>query len=96
MSANIADLIKSSVTEARDAMLQAAREVIRLRTRCEHLEMALNRMVCAHENLEADTEGKYPPPDSGCVECTLGSVPNRYNTGLCAFHNAKRVLGQTS
>lgn len=62
--------------------------------RITELETALNRMVCAHENLSADTEGQYPPLDAGCVECTAGVTPDRYNTGLCAYHNAKRLLGQ--
>lgn len=63
-------------------------------TRIDALETALNRMVLAHENLESDTEGKYPPADAGCIECTVGAVPDKYNTGLCAYHNAKQLLGQ--
>lgn len=59
------------------------------------LEDALNRMVLAHESLSADTEGKYPYADIGCIECTVGTVPNRLNTGLCAYHNAKKLLGQS-
>lgn len=29
------------------------------------------------------------PVDAGCFECTAGTVPNRLNTGLCAYHFAK-------
>lgn len=65
-----------------------------LNDRIQQLEVALNRMICAHENLESETEGKYPSPDSGCIECTCGTVPDKYNTGLCAYHNAKKLLGQ--
>ena len=58
------------------------------------LETALNRMVCAHDNTLADSEGKWPQPDMGCVICTAGTVPNALNTGLCAKHNAMKLLGQ--
>lgn len=63
--------------------------------RIHELETALNRMVLAHENLRDDTEGQYPPLDAGCIECTVGTVPDRLNTGLCAYHSAKTLLGQS-
>lgn len=62
--------------------------------RVSKLETALAEMIDAHESLSADTEGKYPMPDTGCIECTVGTVPNNRNTGLCAYHGAKRLLGQ--
>lgn len=80
------DVVKHGVDEARMVMRRAA-------DRIQELETALNRMVCAHENLSSDTEGKYPSLDSGCIECTGGATPDRYNTGLCAYHNAKKLLG---
>jgi hypothetical protein len=61
--------------------------------RIHELETALNRMILAHENTLADSEGRWPHPDHGCIECTLGTVPNKFNTGLCAYHTAKKVLG---
>lgn len=64
-------------------------------SRISELETALNRMICAHENLSSNTEGRYPEADFGCIECTVGTVPNRLNTGLCAYHNAKKLLGQS-
>lgn len=30
--------------------------------------------------------------DAGCFECTLGTTPNRFNTGLCVYHIAAHVL----
>lgn len=92
---SLAAAMKSGVEEAKAAMAEAARELDRLRSRTNHLEAALNRMVCVHENTQADTEGKYPSPDAGCIECTLGTVPDRVNTGLCAYHNAKQLLGHS-
>ena len=82
--AALADVVKNAQAAMRDSL-----------TRIHELETGLNRMVLAHENLVSDTEGKYPPPDSGCIECTVGTVPNRLNTGLCAYHSAKKLLGHS-
>ena len=60
------------------------------------LETALNRMVLAFENTRADTDGRWPALDSGCIECTQGATPDEFNTGLCALHNAKRLLGHSA
>lgn len=75
------------LTDANEAMRLGAQRI-------DQLETALNRMVLDHENLLSDTEGRYPPADSGCIECTAGCVPDKYNTGLCSYHNAKKLLGQ--
>lgn len=60
----------------------------------DELRTALSRMVLAFEALRDNTEGRYPEADAGCIHCTVGTVPNRFNTGPCAYHNAKRILGQ--
>jgi hypothetical protein len=73
--------------------VKAMQLIEHLQERRDEFKTALNRMVLAHENLSNDTEGKYPPLDAGCIECTAGTVPDRLNTGLCAYHNAKRLLG---
>lgn len=39
------------------------------------------------ENLE-----DRAPVDAGCIQCTAGTVPNRLNTGLCAYHIAKEII----
>ena len=30
--------------------------------------------------------------DPGCFKCTMGTTPNRFNTGLCIYHIAEHVL----
>lgn len=62
--------------------------------RIQELEMALTRMICAHENVIEDSEGRYPRPDHGCFYCTKGTVPNDRDSGPCAYHNAMKLLGQ--
>jgi hypothetical protein len=66
-----------------------------LRKRIHELEVVLNRMVLAHENTMSESDGQWPQPDTGCIECTVGTVPDKYNTGPCAYHSAKRLLGQS-
>lgn len=78
---------------ASDVMQHAERELDRRKARIDQLEFLLHRFVLAHETTEADSEGHYPHPDTGCIECTLGTVPDIRNTGRCAYHETKRVLG---
>jgi len=33
-------------------------------------------------------------PDSGCIECTKGTVPNSKNTGLCDYHKARAAIAK--
>lgn len=84
-----------ALNKALEAMRDQSLELVTARSRINVLETALSRMVLAHENLESDTEGRYPHADVGCIECTVGTVPDRLNTGLCAYHNAKKLLGQS-
>lgn len=65
-------------------------------TRINELETALNRMVHTFENTRDDSEGHYPALDGGCIQCTQGATPDRFNTGPCAYHNAKKLLGHAS
>lgn len=65
-----------------------------LNDRIHELEVALNRMICAHENTLSESDGRFPLKDSGCIDCTSGTVPDDRNTGRCAYHEAKVLLGQ--
>ena len=85
----------SEFAQIGEGMRNASMAMQQATNRIHELESALNRMVVAHENLSNDTEGTYPDLDSGCIECTQGATPDRYNTGLCAYHNAKKLLGHT-
>lgn len=75
------------------AMSEASLELDRRKARIDQLEFLLHRFVLAHETTESDSEGHWPHPDTGCIECTLGTVPDVRNTGRCAYHETKRVLG---
>lgn len=84
-----------ALNNALETIRDQGAELITVRRRLHELETALNRMVLAHENLSADTEGQYPHADIGCIECTSGVTPDRYNTGPCAYHTAKALLRQS-
>ena len=83
----------NTIQDACDTMDQAKREILSLRTRVHQLESALSRMVSEHDETVSNTEGRYPTADSGCIACTLGTVPNHLNTGLCGYHRARELLG---
>lgn len=40
--------------------------------------------------LEHDEE--VTPPDTGCLECSLGTVPKHLETGPCLYHQACELL----
>lgn len=64
-----------------------------LQAQRDALKDALSRMLALHDTTVCDSEGLWPEPDSGCLECTCGTVPNTHNTGLCAYHHAKKLFG---
>jgi len=54
---------------------------------------ALDRLVA---RLDSEPEDASFLIDSGCIECTVGTVPNDLNTGLCPLHAAKAVLREAA
>jgi hypothetical protein len=62
--------------------------------RIHELETTLNRMIEVYEDTLSDSDGRFPGPDAGCPDCTRGTVPDKFNSGPCAYHTAKRLLGQ--
>ena len=84
---DVVDQITAALLDSQHAMRLAV-------TRLHELETALNRMVLAYENTLADSEGRWPQADCGCVFCTQGQVPEKLNTGPCSYHTAKKLLGQ--
>lgn len=82
------------LTQVNTVMREANEAMRRGVERIDELETALNRMICAHENTLSESDGRFPLKDCGCIDCTSGTVPDDRNTGPCAYHNAKRLLGQ--
>lgn len=54
---------------------------------------ALKRLVALYDE-ESGTIDVSPSP--GCLECTCGVTPNKYNTGLCALHEARKAIAKAS
>jgi len=78
---------KATLVGAQFAMQQGTKRI-------HELETALNRMALAHENSQEESDGRWPRPDSGCVYCTHNTTPLKFDTGPCAYHTAKKLLGQ--
>jgi hypothetical protein len=51
---------------------------------------ALERLVREFDDLD-----EHRPLHVGCIQCTWGATPDRYNTGPCAYHSAKALLAST-
>lgn len=85
---------EQSIGQIANVMIESSSAIRSALKYIHELEAALNRMICAHETTLSDSEGRYPHADAGCIDCTSGTVPDRLNTGPCAYHAAKRVLGQ--
>lgn len=75
-------------------MREAAERVASQNARIALLEAALARMITMVDDSRADSEGRYPTLDSGCVMCTEGVTPDQFNTGLCAYHSDQHILRQ--
>ncbi len=63
--------------------------------RIQQLEVVCGRLVKLVEDTEDNTEGRYPGPEPSCNECTGGCTPIQYDKGLCALHQAKKLLRQS-
>lgn len=104
-AANLREITRAS-DDAIATMREAASELTRLQAensalrqelttaqaRGTLLELALGGCVKIIEDSWSDSDGRYPYPDGGCIDCTLGTVPNHLSTGPCAYHEAKRLL----
>jgi hypothetical protein len=55
------------------------------------LRNALERLL---KNYDPESQCILLEADAGCIECTCGTTPNNLNTGLCAHHDALRLLGR--
>jgi hypothetical protein len=90
------DIARVHAAGHQSGRLGAEHEIEVLRARIESLESCLRGMVEEHDETESNTEGRYPCADHGCIDCTLGTVPNHLNTGRCAYHKARKLLGIVS
>lgn len=46
--------------------------------------------------IDWENPGAAFEPDSGCLQCTSGTTPNKHNTGPCAYHKATTALKEQS
>jgi hypothetical protein len=55
---------------------------------------SMAKYVLEMEDIYNDEHDHPLPKDSGCIDCTVGTVPDRLNTGRCMYHQAKRLLSE--
>lgn len=72
---------------------QQAKHTLALQARVDELTVGLNRLVELVERTKEDSEGVWPHPDTGCIYCAHGTTPAHRNTGPCAYHWARKLLG---
>lgn len=64
------------------------------RIKMDEILKALDRLViaidCENDNTEGATMAHMASP--GCIICTVGTVPDRLNTVLCAYHHAVHII----
>lgn len=81
-------------TDLEDALLTA--HAMRASKPLSPEKILIKRLVREIEDIVSDTDGQWPSPDGGCIECTNGVVPNDLNTGLCPYHAALEYLKKTA
>jgi hypothetical protein len=79
------DLVGTAVLEVEAAL------IVRACNAHDAMLAALQASEREYENLE-----DHAPVDAGCIECTLGTVPNRLNTGLCAHHLRRAAIAKAT
>jgi hypothetical protein len=62
----------------------------------DDLTQALEGLVQLVEDTMTLSDRVFPIPDCGCSECMAVPLAVKHNTGLCAFHKAKRLLAPES
>lgn len=55
----------------------------------------IKKLVTQFDQCRSDSEGEWPHADTGCPYCTVGTVPDTRNTGLCPYHTATNYLADT-
>lgn len=85
--------IEAAVAQANANIAEAGPLMSEAATMIERQHDIITRLVAMLDDVRDNSEGHYPPLDSGCIACTQGATPNRYNTGPCAYHAALRLLG---
>jgi hypothetical protein len=56
------------------------------------LTVTLKGLVELVEDTMTLSDRVFPIPDSGCSECMAVALSAKDDTGLCAYHKAKRLL----
>lgn len=94
------DHLQSSLKESIRLQGEYAAEVERLKAErdaarecAKNVGEALSGVL---NKIDWENPGAAFEPDSGCLQCTSGTTPNKHNTGPCAYHKATTALKEQS
>jgi len=83
--------LRESEANGAEAEARALHDLYESRAREVALRQAVRDLIkCMHDE-ESNAERDFFT-EPGCVICTHGVTPDRYNTGLCAVHRAEKLL----
>jgi hypothetical protein len=85
MSASPQELVKFAHALNRETIHEQQKHI-------QAMEIAMRGMLKWIDDYASDHDGDSYFTSTGCIECTLGTVPNTLNTGLCVIHQARRLL----
>lgn len=57
--------------------------------------IAARAFVAQFDEFVSDLDGTFPS-NPGCVACTYGATPDRYNTGLCGYHAMRAAIAKAA
>lgn len=84
--------MKVDPASARETMKRRMLDAMNGATRGPLPSLAALQRLLAWRDAMSEDDARYPAADPGCPVCTAGTTPTRYQTGLCAWHQAERVV----
>ena len=91
MSAGVLDLLRDPHYD-----LRAYAENLAAAEAVAALIEAARKLIAQIDTAVADREGDNMLTDTGCIDCTLGTVPDWHNTGCCGYHATVAALARVS
>lgn len=88
----MAERVVAGTTDLDQRLELLGRSVDRVVEERNTLRVLVADLVAIIDEVRDDTDGRWPLPEPGCIDCTQGATPDRSNTGPCVYHRARRML----
>lgn len=60
------------------------------------LDASASELVAALRGAVDDADNRERDGEPGCLDCTYGTTPNKFNTGLCWYHRARAAIAKAT